>query len=111
MAPTEADRHQVTARFGREVAHAQKRRSRYEMIAGRGCRAISAYARPRASLGGLGGLGGVQIRMFGARSKADRIVKLLPVDHDLVSELRFSRLDPVRRLSLVSFAAARRLSQ
>ena len=26
------------------------------------------------------------------------VVKHLPVDHDLVSELRFSRLDPVRRL-------------
>jgi hypothetical protein len=46
----------------------------------------------------LGGLACVQIRMFGARSKADWIVKHLPVDHDLVSELRFSGLDPVRRL-------------
>ena len=43
--------------------------------------------------------------MFGARSKADCVVKRLPVDHDLVSELRFSGLDPVRRLYLLSFAA------
>ena len=32
--------------------------------------------------------------MFGARSKADWVVKHLAVDHDLVSELRFSGLDP-----------------
>ena len=50
---------------------------------------------PRPSLGGMAC---VQIRMFGARSKADWVVKHLPVDHDLVSELRFSGLDPVRGL-------------
>ena len=32
--------------------------------------------------------------MFGARSKADWVVKHLAVDHGLVSELRFSGLDP-----------------
>ena len=32
--------------------------------------------------------------MFGARLKADWVVKHLAVDHDLVSELRFSGLDP-----------------
>jgi hypothetical protein len=36
----------------------------------------------------------MQIRMFGARSKADWVVKHLAVDHGLVSELRFSGLDP-----------------
>jgi hypothetical protein len=33
-----------------------------------------------------------------ARQLADWVVKHFPVDHDLVSELRFSGLDPVRRL-------------
>jgi len=47
-----------------------------------------------AARASLGGLGGVQIRMFGARSKADWVVKHLAVDHGLVSELRFSGLDP-----------------
>ena len=46
----------------------------------------------------LGGLARVQIMMFGARSKADWVVKHLAVDHDLVSELRFSGLDAVRRI-------------
>ena len=46
----------------------------------------------------LGGLARVQITMFGARSKADWVVKHLLVGRDLVSEPRFSGLDPVRRL-------------
>jgi len=47
-----------------------------------------------AARASLGGPGGVQIGMFGARSKADWVVKHLAVDHGLVSELRFSGLDP-----------------
>jgi hypothetical protein len=47
-----------------------------------------------AARASLGGLACVQIRMFGARSKADWVVKHLAVDHDVVSELRFSGLDP-----------------
>jgi len=46
----------------------------------------------------LGGLARVQITMFGARLKADWVVKHLLVGRDLVSEPRFSGLDPVRRL-------------
>jgi hypothetical protein len=34
-----------------------------------------------AARASLGGLGGVQIRMFGARSKADWVVRHLAVDH------------------------------
>ena len=47
-----------------------------------------------AARASLGGLACVQIRMFGARSSADWVVKHLAVDRDLVSELRFSGLDP-----------------
>ena len=46
----------------------------------------------------LGGLARVQITMFGARLKADWVVKHLLMGRDLVSEPRCSGLDPVRRL-------------
>ena len=61
-----------------------------------GCRPAAAW--PRAARPSLDGMACVQVRMFGARSKADWVVKHLPVEHDLVSELRFPGLDPVRRL-------------
>ena len=55
------------------------------------------YAAARASLGGLAC---VQIRVLGARSKADWVVKHLAVDHDLLSELRFSGFDPSQPVRL-----------
>ena len=67
--------------------------SEWATVTGGGTEPLCAAARLS-----LGGLACVQVRMFGARSKAAWVVKHLPVDHDLVSELRFSGLDPVRRL-------------